>query len=1068
MSAHRWSMAFTAALLATACAVPASAQSWNLYSGTTSYYVPFWDFDTQTKSYVKTEMAPDQAPKIPLSLNGGDIALFTMDTGSTGLVASKNHFPVDGLTPLGPGHITYTSSGDKLVGDFYLTKVNIYDNPTADKANPLTTASVVALRAVKGECEFTDKGCHPTDNPEITYMGIGFDRTPVGGAYGNPNTFTAIDGPASYSPGYIITNSGVHLGLTNALTADYAFVKLMPKVSGGGPPDWLGAPVTVAVGGATGSGGILPDTGINYAFLTAPAGAVLPSSPCPGGTCLAAGVPVQIFLPGQSSPQIAFYTFTTGGHDNALQPDHVQIMDGPSVFLNTGRDFYAGFNYFYDPVNGFVGYQWNGTVPDQYGFVIPIAALKGDVSLPALLSSTLPTYLMGDTTVSSPGTVVFQGSVFGPGGLTIAAGDFSLTGAANTYQGGTTVAGGSLSLGPGATLPSASALTVNGGAFNLNGNTQVLGSLGGTGGTIDPGNGLLVLDTAQANTLASKITGTGMFTVQGGGSLDLTGDSSGFSGQTVVADAGLFINGSLGGTVFAGPGGVIGGTGTVAGNLYNGGILSPGNSSVGTLNVAGNFNNSAAGQLMAEVTGAGLADRLAVTGAASLQGGSVFVSVLPGAKLAPSTTFTILSATGGLSGTFASVNEPYPFLQSSLNYDATNAYLTLTVGGFAAAGTTPTQSAVGAVLDANVRSATGDFAQVLSALAMNVTSSGQAQTVLQSISGNNYAAFGSTMVAGAQLFMNNFADQAGGGGSPVSTRVALAEACAVVCDVPSPAPWSAWAAALGGLGTIGANAGTGSVTYNAGGVAVGLDRLVAPNFRAGITAGYTSGSQWVGGFNGKGTSDTFLAGLYGNYRQGAVYADGIAGYAYSYNQMWRGIALPGLQQRTARGSTGANQFYGQIEGGYRFDIGTAADAHVTPFVRLQGYTGTQDGFSETGAQSLDLSIASQTTNSVRSVIGGRLGGAMDLGWRDKLAVQFRLGWSHEYASTARPVTATLAGAPLMPFTTYGVAPTRDAAVLGFSANTAIAEATSLYLRYEGNVSGQDSSHALTAGARMTW
>ncbi len=114
-----------------------------------------------------------------------------------------------------------------------------------------------------------------------------------------------------------------------------------------------------------------------------------------------------------------------------------------------------------------------------------------------------------------------------------------------------------------------------------------------------------------------------------------------------------------------------------------------------------------------------------------------------------------------------------------------------------------------------------------------------------------------------------------------------------------------------------------------------------PSFRAGVTAGYTTGSQWVGGFNGKGTTDTFQTGLYGNYAQGPVYADAIAGYAYSYNQMWRGITIPGLQQRTARGAAGANQFFGQVETGYRFDIGTAANAYVTPFARLQGYTATR-------------------------------------------------------------------------------------------------------------------------------
>ena len=141
---------------------------------------------------------------------------------------------------------------------------------------------------------------------------------------------------------------------------------------------------------------------------------------------------------------------------------------------------------------------------------------------------------------------------------------------------------------------------------------------------------------------------------------------------------------------------------------------------------------------------------------------------------------------------------------------------------------------------------------------------------------------------------------------------------------------------------------------------------------------------------------------------------------------------------------------------------------MTPFARLQAYTGTQNGFTESGAQSLDLSVAAQTTSSLRSVLGAQLGGAMDLGWRAKLNGQFRLGWSHEYADTARPVSATLVGAPAAPFTTYGASPQRDSVVVGVSANTAIAEAASLYLRYEGDISGQDSSHALTAGVRMTW
>jgi len=48
------------------------------------------------------------------------------------------------------------------------------------------------------------------------------------------------------------------------------------------------------------------------------------------------------------------------------------------------------------------------------------------------------------------------------------------------------------------------------------------------------------------------------------------------------------------------------------------------------------------------------------------------------------------------------------------------------------------------------------------------------------------------MVQGAQLFMNNFANQTGGGGSPINNRVALAEACDIACDPTAPPKWGAW------------------------------------------------------------------------------------------------------------------------------------------------------------------------------------------------------------------------------------------------------------------------------------
>ena len=358
--------------------------------------------------------------------------------------------------------------------------------------------------------------------------------------------------------------------------------------------------------------------------------------------------------------------------------------------------------------------------------------------------------------------------------------------------------------------------------------------------------------------------------------------------------------------------------------------------------------------------------------------------------------------------------------------------------------------------------------------ALSVLSTAQGPAALNAISGQNYAGFGNAMVQGAQLFLSNFANRAGsrsGGG----TRVALAEACDVACDATTPALWGAWGGAVGGTGTIAGNDNAGTFTYSVGGFSGGLDRRFGDNFLAGITVGYQTGGQWTGGFDGRSVTDSVQAGLYASFLQGPLYVDAVAAYAYSANQLWRPINIAGLQPRTAYGQAGANQFLGQIEAGWRFDLGGAAGYFITPFALLQGSTATQNGLTETGAQSLNLSVAQQTTSSLRTIFGAQLGASMDLGLRDSIAAQLRLGWSHEYSDTARPVTASFAGAPAVPFTVFGAAPTRDGAVLGFSVSTAVAEAMGVYLRYEGTIAGQDSqprahrrpAHELVAARRPT-
>ncbi|SEO80937.1 Uncharacterized conserved protein, contains a C-terminal beta-barrel porin domain [Rhodospirillales bacterium URHD0017] len=1029
--------------------IPAQAQ-WNMYGNGQTFYVPFTNPNVQSTT---------ESRYVSLSLNtaaGPRPTNFLVDTGSLGIVAGTNNYQFvqgSGDINLGAGGITYTTSGTSPSGTIYLTNVTIHG------ANGQTATARVPILA--------------STDATSAQMGIGFDRGGLqlnsGGPLPNLNPLlglTAVNGQAvgNMAPGYIVGfggmnvagqayGPGIMLGLTQQNTSGFSFVQLTPQgglpagcasAGMGCPLNWNSQAGSVAVNGRNiGSMNLLPDSGIGYMIVNMPnAGLTLGTNKCGVGqvnanNCLPSGTTVQVFLPGQTQAA-ASYQFVVNSTGGISEPFGVQVGQGPNVspFTNAGRAFFNAFNYVYDPINGFIGYSPTA-IPGTTTTLIPLLALQGNLAVPNGFSATAMTYLMSNLNVTQTGSGTFAGNMFGPGGLTLQSGALTLAGA-NIYTGGTTVNGGTLTLASTGSL--AGNLTVNPGASFVNNGTV------NTPGVWQANQGSFTNNATFLGNLANVGTASNTGTI---------------TGSLINGAAGSFNNnGTITGNVVNM--GLLSGNGSHVGSLANSGVISPGNS-IGTTSVNGSFSQTSTGTFLAEVVGSGQSDRINVGGTATV-GGQVLVSALPGMAFAPSTTYTILNAAGGVSGTFASVNELYPFLQSSLSYDANNVYLNLQVGGFAAQALNNTQYAVGAVLDANAPTATGDFATVLGTLATATAQQGQA--FMTAISGNNYAGFSSSMVQGAQLFMNNFANQSGGGGSPMSNRVALAEACDVACDATTPPKWGAWGGALGGLGTIGASQPVGSVTYNAGGFAAGLDRSITDSFRMGVTAGYTTGTQWVSGFDGLGRSNSFQVGLYGGFAQDKVYADALIGYAYTLNQMWRNIPIPGL--RTANGQTGANQWYGQIETGYRFDLGTNANAFVTPFARLQAYTANQNAFTESGAQSLNLSVAQQQTNSLRSVIGAQLGGSMDLGWREKLLMQLRLGWSHEYADVARPVTATLAGAPAMPFTTFGVAPQRDGVVLGLSANTAIAEATSIYLRYEGDISGQDSAHALTAGVRMTW
>src|SRR5205823_3570840 len=101
---------------------------------------------------------------------------------------------------------------------------------------------------------------------------------------------------------------------------------------------------------------------------------------------------------------------------------------------------------------------------------------------------------------------------------------------------------------------------------------------------------------------------------------------------------------------------------------------------------------------------AGQADRINATGMATINGGAVQVQNAPGAYVLGS-SYTILTAADGVTGTFASLTQATPlstpFLSFGLSYDANAAYLNVGRSDvtFASIGQTANQTATGGGLD---------------------------------------------------------------------------------------------------------------------------------------------------------------------------------------------------------------------------------------------------------------------------------------------------------------------------------------------------------------------------------
>ena len=576
------------------------------------------------------------------------------------------------------------------------------------------------------------------------------------------------------------------------------------------------------------------------------------------------------------------------------------------------------------------------------------------------------------------------------------------------------------------------------GTLILTGNSSYTGPTVISGGTLQIGNGgtsgfmpgnftdnaTLFLSRSDAVTYAGVISGTGAVTKLGAGTLTLSGTNT-YTGITTVSVGTLNVTGAAASSaVTVQSGATLTGTGKVgATTVANGGTLTPGSSTApGTLSVAGNLSLASGSNYFDAVTPT-TAGLTSISGTASING-NFTASVAPGAYTFGQ-RFTVLTAGGGVSGTFAALNGVPSFVKAQLSYDANNAYLIINPIALAPslANGTANQSSVVAAIDVAVKGGAAANGGFLPLYALTGTALNSA---LDQISGQ----IGPNVTNGVGQSFLSFLSMTGQGGSDIGS---FAPGSAYgAADAPhraqlAPGAMRVWGAIYGGHVGLSADAASGAAGLSASNVGMigGVDMAVDDGLLIGLTAGL--GRQNFTSGNGTGESGDLMIGAYARKDIGPLTVSGAFGYGRHHIKTLRVVTVAGTD--VLQGKQDADDFGGRLEAGWR----TMLDDQyaLTPYVAVAADSFESPAYGETalsGASTFALSFAAHSSTLGRSELGARLGRNYETD-NGTLSADLQGAWAHQLDDA--PVTqATFQGLPGASFVVTGVRAAADGALLG--------------------------------------
>jgi autotransporter-associated beta strand protein len=530
----------------------------------------------------------------------------------------------------------------------------------------------------------------------------------------------------------------------------------------------------------------------------------------------------------------------------------------------------------------------SGTISGGNGLAIDMGA--GNDQLTLLPGSTITGTIDGgdgndQVTLAGTGKGSFAGAVNFEH-LDVVSGDWTLTGA-STFADGTGIESGA----------------------SLTGTSDTL-----TGAIVD--DGALVVDQAANGTLTASLGGTGLLRKTGAGTLTI-GSQPSFTGRTDVDGGTLMLAGSLPSVVTVESGATLAGTGAVASaTILKGGTIAP---DVGTLQVAGHFDQQAGSTYAATILAGGSSSRIAVGDTAAIgSGATISIDRVAGGSYAIGTRYTLLTAAGGITGAYTLNQTTVDGVELRLvaDDDTLFADLVRTGASLRSLAVTRNQAAVASALGA-LDAGNSAYA----ALTPNPDDDA-VRGALTQLSGEIHASAKTAQVHDAML----------------------AEGAVLSRIETAGDQHGLWGQFLGGHGEDDGTGGGGNTERNTYGGIGGYDVALGDDARAGLAAGYTHTRLTLDGRAGSATLDTghvlgYTGGAFGALRLRA----GI-GYAWSRINTRRTVSFAGFSDHDdTRYDGDVLHAFGEL--GYAVPV---AGGTVEPFIGGSALRVHNDGFTERG------------------------------------------------------------------------------------------------------------------------